>query len=295
VPPRAIRPWLLSVFACLAGATALIVPGSPAGGAVGPTCGGVELMKASGQPWVCTFDDEFNGTKLNRNRWVVQKTSDFGFRGPAACAVDSPRTVSVSNGNLNLTARRVAPFACALPRGTFAATWQFGSVFTKSFGQAYGRFAVRARFPQAHGVPGLQSAIWTYPRAMTLHKAITGTTEIDIAEAYSSLPDRAIPFVHYYMSGSDLNVTNNYCMITDVNAFHEYAVEWTKTAITILYDGQVCMVDKPAALGLTVMAPFDTPFYMILTQALGITGNAFNAATTPLPATTRVDYVRAWK
>jgi hypothetical protein len=32
-----------------------------------------------------------------------------------------------------------------------------------------------------------------------------------------------------------------------------------------------------------------------LSQALGINTNAFNPATTPLPATTSIDYVRVWK
>ena len=32
-----------------------------------------------------------------------------------------------------------------------------------------------------------------------------------------------------------------------------------------------------------------------LTQALGIGSNAFDPATTPLPATTQIDYVHVWK
>ena len=41
--------------------------------------------------------------------------------------------------------------------------------------------------------------------------------------------------------------------------------------------------------------PFDQPFMLSLTQALGIDSNAFVDGTTPLPATTTVDYVRIWK
>jgi hypothetical protein len=40
--------------------------------------------------------------------------------------------------------------------------------------------------------------------------------------------------------------------------------------------------------------PFDQPFFINLTQALGIGANLFDPATTPLPATTQVDYVRVW-
>jgi hypothetical protein len=39
------------------------------------------------------------------------------------------------------------------------------------------------------------------------------------------------------------------------------------------------------------------PFFVVLTQALGVegTGNAFQPGVTPLPATTEVDWVRVWQ
>ena len=39
----------------------------------------------------------------------------------------------------------------------------------------------------------------------------------------------------------------------------------------------------------------DQPFIVSLTQALGVGTNAFDPSTTPLPATTQIDYVRVWK
>jgi hypothetical protein len=85
-------------------------------------------------------------------------------------------------------------------------------------------------------------------------------------------------------------------MINDISAFHTYAVEWTTSTISIIYDGQTCLVDNwnPALL-LFKPQPFDQPFMIALTQALGQGSNAFNAATTPLPAVTQVDYVHVWK
>ena len=41
--------------------------------------------------------------------------------------------------------------------------------------------------------------------------------------------------------------------------------------------------------------PFEQPFFVALTQALGVGSNEFGPATTPLPATTEVDYVHVWK
>ena len=45
---------------------------------------------------------------------------------------------------------------------------------------------------------------------------------------------------------------------------------------------------------LTGSQPFDHPFMIALTQALGVAGNSVTSAT-PLPATTQIDYVRVWK
>ena len=128
------------------------------------------------------------------------------------------------------------------------------------------------------------------------------TGEIDIAEWYSQYPDRVIPYLHYAYNGSKVTsynplsgtnvVTNNDFLVKDVNAFHEYAVEWTPTTITITVDGRIVLTDRLAASG---TSPFDQPFFMLLTSCLGSATNAFDPQTTPLPATTQVDWVRAWK
>ena len=40
--------------------------------------------------------------------------------------------------------------------------------------------------------------------------------------------------------------------------------------------------------------PFNHPFFMILTQSLGMGANEFSPSSTPLPATTKVDWVKVW-
>lgn len=259
------------------------MPGGGPAGASGPKCGGFLLMKASGTPWICTFDDEFNGSTLNRTRWGADLTKANGFHPGAACAVDRRRTISVADGYLKLTVRRTArAFQCAMPRGSFTSSWVAGSVHTKSFDQAYGRFSVRAKFPEAHGVAGLQSAIWTFPRAMTMHKAITGTTEIDIAEAYSRWPDFVMPTVHNFLGGHTEN-----CDVPDYGArFHTYTVEWTPSRATFYYDGVECFWAGRTGTS--------QPFLIALTQGLGIRSDIQSAAT-PGRATMKVAWVRVWK
>jgi beta-glucanase (GH16 family) len=262
----------------------------------GPTCGDT-ILKADGVPWKCTFDDEFNGTSLNTTKWTVQQTPTSGYAtGPLgyhACYIDRPENVSVSGGYLALTARKEAStFNCG---AFFKTQYTAGSVsgFGK-FSQAYGRFEVRALVPQA-AVPGLQESFWLWPVNSTKYGAQPASGEIDIAELYSQYPTLAMPYIHYKPGVFDPNLTSYKCTI-DITKFHTYTLEWTPSSLTVIYDGNTCLVDnwKPAA-PLVAPQPFDQPFFLALTQALGIATNSFDPATTPLPATTLVDYARIWK
>ncbi|UTI66786.1 glycoside hydrolase family 16 protein [Paraconexibacter antarcticus] len=262
-----------------------------------PTCG-TTIYKSSGSAWTCTFDDEFGGTSLDGSKWIAQETANSGYTsGLTACFVNSPNNISVAGGTLNLTARKeAAPFTCTDPYGNFTTQYTSGMVSTYGrFGQAYGRFEVRAKLPAAT-VAGLQESMWLWPVDPYKYGAWPGSGEIDIAEAYSQYPDRAIPYIHYNAAAFDPNVTNTSCLISNLAAFHTYAVEWTTSTLKIIYDGQTCLIDdwNPAS-PLIKPQPFDQPFIIALTQALGIGTNAFDPATTPLPATTSIDYVRVWE
>jgi beta-glucanase (GH16 family) len=258
---------------------------------------GSRIRKADGTLWECTFIEDFDGDTLDRSTWIPQQTANSSFTSGVECNMDSPDNVSVGGGVLRLTARKeAAPFTCQDPKGNFTTQYTAGSVSTyQRWSQAYGRFEVRAKFPGT-AIKGLQSALWMWPDNDTKYGAWPKSGEIDIAEEYSLNSDRVIPYIHYVPWGGDAKATNNYCLVADVSQFHTYVVEWTTKTISIIYDNRVCTVDNwNPALPLTKPAPFDQPFMVALTQALGIGKNAFDPATTPLPATTEVDYVHVWK
>ena len=243
--------------------------------------------------WSCTFSDDFDGTSLDTSKWIAQRTDTSGYTsGKTACFTDGPGNVSVSGGALQLTARREAtPFTCKDPSGDFLTPYTSGMVSTYGrFSQTYGRFEVRAKVSGAR-VPGLQSSFWLFPQSST-YGAWPASGEIDFAELYSQYADRAIPYVHYNPAAPDPNVTTTSCAIGNPDDFHTYALEWTTSQLKMIYDGQTCLIDTWKT-GST--QPFDQPFFIALTQALGIGTNQFNPASTPLPATTTVDYVRAWQ
>ncbi len=301
--PLALR-CTLAVLAC---ATSMLCA-PPGAQAWTRSCGGENLPpKPDGGDWSCTFDDEFDArtgdaTTLSQ-AWVPQLTATSGFAtgapGAAACYVNSPQNISVSGGALQLTVRREpAPFDCAGTRTQYTA----GMVSTyKTFSQTYGRFEVRARLPQV-SVPGLQETLWLWPTDATRYGAWwPASGEVDFSEFYSAYASWDLPYLHYNLSllridpATATNQTTAMCPIA-LSEYNDYAVVWTPGRFTITVNGTTCLVDNYVPRwGLRSPQPFDQPFLVLLTQALGSGANAFNPSVTPLPATTAIDYVRVWK
>ena len=247
-------------------------------------CQGTTPLGLSGG-WNCTFDDEFNGTSLNRSLWVPQLTAKSGYVAGSDCYVNDPSTISVSGGYLNLSVHSVAPFTCV---PGYTSDYLAGMVSTYGlFHQTYGAFEVSAKLPPST-VSGLQETFWLYPQTLT-YGPWPNSGEIDFAEFYSRYAGFDIPYIHYAQSSTDPNVTTHTCTVNQ-NAFNTYGVDWTPTSITILSNGTACLVDHPT----TGSRPFDQPFFIALTQALGIGTNAASPSAPVSTATTQVDWVRAW-
>lgn len=261
--------------------------------ATGPSCG-ASVPKPGGGYWRCTFSDDFKGSTLDPAKWKVQTTAASGFQVNRECHVASPRNVSVGAGVLRLTVRReAAPFTCVAGGSSWTTQYTAGTVMTwNRFDQAYGRFEFRAAFP-ASTQPGLHSNLWLYHRHNT-YGAGRVSGEIDVAEWFSQTPNQVYPSLHYE-GRVPANDTAWNCFVGAPGGYHKYVLEWTPTQMRFLYDGRLCFTRSWApAAPLVAPQPFDHPFFVILTQALGGGHNAPVAGTT-LPATTRVDYVRVWR
>lgn len=262
-------------------------------------CGDAVPLKADGSPWVCTFGDEFDGAELDRTRWLpFQSAYANSDVAGGACIRDHPDNIQVADGALHLTVR-AEPAGIHCPTalgGSFTAYYSAASISTFGlFSQTYGRYEFRARFPDTDDVPGLHGALWLYPQNPLRYGPWPTSGEIDVAEFYSVHSDRAIPYIHYAELLPNPSVTNDYCFVEDIGEFHDYAVEWTPTTITTLYDGVPCTTTTWTSLvPLGPPAPFDHPFIVCLTQALGSTGNRVTPAT-PVPASMVVDHVRVYR
>src|SRR5947209_13318376 len=146
----------------------------------GTACGGHPTVpKTGGGMWTCDFNDEFNGTTLDRGLWLPQTTKGSGFdSNDHDCFMDSPNNVSVSGGSLVLTSRQEpAPFVCqdTVPRSTQYTSGSVSTYQRKSVDR--GRVEIRAKIISAK-VQGTHTAFWLFPQDLI---GGPGRGEIDIA------------------------------------------------------------------------------------------------------------------
>jgi beta-glucanase (GH16 family) len=267
-----------------------------------PSCGDQPTLVVDGASWACSFDAEFSGTSFNSSQWTPVVTATSGYTsGRTACFVNSPNNISVGGGYLSLTARKeLQPFTCKDPFGSFTTQYTSGDLSTSGlFSQTYGRFEVNAKVPST-AIRGLQSSFWLYPQVENRFGSWPASGEIDIAETYSQYSGLAVPYIHYLAgpvsAATNTNVvTATNCKIA-ANQFNDYVVEWSPGTIKMVYNGQTCLVDHwTPASPLTGLEPFNQPFFINLTQALGLGSNQFSSTLTPLPATTEIKFVRVWQ
>ncbi len=246
--------------------------------------------------WACSFDDEFNGASLDTTKWLPQLTANSGYTTGTAsgwpCYVDNPSTISESAGYLHLSVvQEAAPVSCA---DGYSTPFEAGMVTTDGlFNQTYGAFEVNAELP-ASVAKGLQETFWLYPKTLA-YGAWPHSGEIDFAEFYSQYPTLDVPYIHYTEAANgDPDVTAYDCTINQ-GEFNTYGIDWQPGTLTIYLNGNVCLVDHPnPAAPLTSPEPFNDPFFLALTQALGSGTDAYVPGSTQLPATTLIDWVRAW-
>lgn len=252
---------------------------------------GVQPLKPDGTPWSCTFDDEFSGTTLDRTKWTPQTVFGTGGFTGRACYLDSPAVIAVANGSLNLTVRKLnRTVTCSTGGGVLSTRYVAGMVSTYHlFSQQYGRFEVRMK-TRATTAPGLHEAFWMWPddRYSTIDWPDSG--EIDVAETYSVYPDLVMPYLHYSADagGSQPGVNTAWDCAASRGVWNTYTLVWGPSRIEILVNGTPCLVNTSGD------PAFMKRYILALTAALGSGKNGLTWQT-PLPATTSIDYVRAWQ
>jgi beta-glucanase (GH16 family) len=264
--------------------------------------------------WKLVWADEFNGQRLDQNKWTYAADCGGGGNDERQCYVVSPETVSIGGGVLRLTAikrkTRGLTNPWAGPTGPMkTGDYASGKILTK--GKAswrYGRIEARARVP---GGQGVWPAIWMMPE----REAYGGwplSGEIDILETVNlgapcptcdgGRENRIFGTIHFAgdASGGHKQVSTGTPMPASADGFHIYAVEWSPEAIVWFVDGQRYAEAKAADWKRddrdVAATPFDQPFHLILNLAFGgrwpEAANAKGVDEAALPATMEVDWVR---
>jgi beta-glucanase (GH16 family) len=240
--------------------------------------------------------DNFDGTALDRTKWVPQTvfaSGDYPL-GAYACYYDDPGNVSVSGGALHLTVRNTPPpRACTDPAfGLLPTPYSAGMVSTYHlFSQQYGRFEARFRTEKTDQ-PGLQEAWWLWPddrQGPVGSWPLAG--EIDIVETYSQYPGLGVPYLHYTENdngGPTPGLNTAWDCPAQRGVYNTFTLVWTATSIQSYVNGTSCLLNTSGD------PAFMKKYILNLTQAMGHGSNAYTG-TAPMPATMDIDYVKVWR
>jgi beta-glucanase (GH16 family) len=158
---------------------------------------------------------------------------------------------------------------------------------------------MRARLPSGSGV---HPVFWMLPSSPSQSGSYE-YGEIDVAEAYGATPNYVSPHLHYVITPGTPSGGKT-CYVRNTKFVdHTYALEWTPTQMSFIYDGTPCWTTSWAPAypyapqGATSPVPFDQPFYLIVQLAVDGPNVPFNqiSPSTYLPAKMYVDYIRAWQ
>lgn len=217
--------------------------------------------------WELVWADEFNSPSLDTTRWRAEdvtlvKNNERQSYSPSAIAIHDGRLVISST----VASKDGRPYTSGLveSRGRFA--------------RAFGKFEMRARLP---GTKGLWPAFWLLPADESW------PPEIDIMELLGHEPSKVYMTNHWGVWPNTQHEGTPFEGPDFTAEFHTFAVEWLPDRMDFFVDGV-----KRATHSKDVPK---IPFYVILNTAVGGDWPGDPDATTVLPQTFEVDYVRVYE
>lgn len=230
--------------------------------------------------YALVWNDEFEGDDVNGDWTFESKGPGWVNNELQTYVVRDPKSCSVSNGSLKITAykdgdkvKSTRMYACA------------------NTGWQYGYMEARIKLPKGSGT---WPAFWMMPTVFTSWPACG---EIDIMEEVGNHANYVSSSLHatghYHANGTQ--VTKEILCQGAEDDFHIYAMEWTKDYIQFYVDGNKTLYYENDGKGERNW-PYDKPFYVILNLAWGGDwGGAWGVNPAHLPTTMEVDYVRVFQ
>jgi len=259
----------------------------------------VAVAQNSTQPpsrpgWTLTWSDEFNapdGSPVDSAKWVLETGGNGWGNQELEYYTTRPQNSFQHGGNLVIQVLQ-EKFT-----GADGVTRDYTSARLKTagkFSQKYGRFEARIKIPQGQGI---WPAFWMmgddigkvgWPRS----------GEIDIMENIGKEPALVHGTIHGPEYSGDSGPSASFALPDKArfaDDFHIYAVEWEPEAIRFYVDDHLYATRTPSDIPKGAKWVYDHPFFLLLNVAIGGSWPGSPDATTQLPQTMLVDYVRVYK
>lgn len=220
--------------------------------------------------YLLVWSDEFNGGKLDTNKWVFRTDSKMW-------STQLPQNVSVHDGKLFLAVKK----ADAGGKHYTGA----GVISKQTF--KYGYYETRFKIPPG---AGWHTSFW-----MQKHDGTGGTDpqvaaqELDVCESDSAHPDHYLVFVHKWNPQPHVELGVKLVRTPNLASnFHVFGCEFTPATVKYFFDGKLVQT-----VAVTSFPHSEQNIW--LTTIASPLGNTKAVDDTKLPAAAEYDYVRFYQ
>lgn len=221
--------------------------------------------------WRLIFDDEFNISSLDTDKWNVEDSTPRGYHN---CCLRygvqffTPQALSLVNGTLQITTRK---------QNIGSHAYTSGAVTTdKKFSFLYGRVDIRVKLPKTQG---MWPALWLLPNGS---KGIA-PFEIDMMELLGKDPKTVYMTNHWGRT----EIGGHYRGPDFSQSYHVFSIIWTPQTVTWYIDS---IQRFQTSRGVS-----NQKMYIIINSSLGGRWPGNPDMTTVLPQYMNIDYVRVYQ
>ena len=248
---------------------------------------GININKSypkSGTGYYLAWSDEFNGSSIDKGKWIHHNEEATAYDGGILYRDDSEQNSYIENGRLVIKGTRSGVNYRSAKLST-----------SNSMNFQYGYFEIRAKLPKGKGMwPGF----WTqtpfskafgeidimemFGESDTIHSTIHRWWMMDAGNGHEQISSY-IPSERFYTlkNGEIFN-----------ESFHTIGCEWTEEYLAFYLDGiKYTEVDITSEN----MDVFHQPAFLIISMAVGLTGIEKPDENTPWPGLYEIDYCRVYQ
>ena len=197
-----------------------------------------------GHKWKLVWQDEFDGTELDRSKWGFRL--DFWGKRMKTYTEEGVELDSNSHIKLHLLRKGDDFYSPYLQTGSLtfdhassdSGIWPFGPKEKPKFMHRYGFYEVRCRQPKN---PGWHAAFWLQAPGVGSHPDPRyAGVECDVMESYRLCSEGAIICGNLWDGyGADMKLTGGVMVpyVETPDRWHTYAVDWQPTGYDFYFDG----------------------------------------------------------